>query len=190
MRKKPFLYNFCCLIIVLFVSACSILNQDNTSEMPIEQQPGEPTAEIQPVMTATDPAAPEVTIYLVAIEDSGISGKKIGCDDSLVPVEVHSISILESPWNALETLSRIEADVVNELGLYNALDQSSLELVKFETKDNSLKVYLEGEMMLGGVCDTPRIEEQLYATILQGDQFDQVEIYINGELLEDYLSLK
>jgi len=190
MRKKPFLYNFCCLIIVLFVSACSILNQGNTSEMPIEQQPDDPTAENKPVMTATDPVEPEVTIYLVAVEDSGISGKKIGCDDSLIPVEIITDSILESPWNALETLLRIDANVVSELELYNALDQSNLELVKFETKDNSVEVYIEGEMLLGGVCDTPRVEEQLYATILQGDQFDQVEIYINGELLEDYLSLK
>ena len=185
MKKIPFLYMFCCLIIVLLISACSILNG-----VPIEQPPGEPTAQNQPVMTATEPVDQEVTIYLVAIEDNGQSGKKIGCDDSLVPIVIASESILESPWNALETLLRIEADVVSELGLYNALDQSNLDLVKFETKDNSVKVYLEGEMMLGGVCDNPRVEEQLYATILQDDQFDQIEIYINGELLEDYLSLK
>lgn len=190
MRKNFLLYVISCSILILFISACTMLKPDQPNGTPIEQQPGEPTAEVQPVLTETSLADEEVTIYLVAIEDNGISGKKIGCDDSLVPVEVPSDSSLESPWNAIETLLRVDADVVNDLGLYNALDQSDLELVKFEIRDNFAKVYLEGEMMLGGVCDTPRIEEQLYATIFQGDQFDEVEFYINGELLEDYLSLK
>ena len=44
--------------------------------------------------------------------------------------------------------------------------------------------------MIGGVCDHPRIEEQLYATILQNEQIEEVDIFINGESLQDYLSLK
>jgi hypothetical protein len=199
MRKNTILYLISLFTIIIFVSACSIFNPDETyvtptvepaNEPTAEKPTSEPTNEVQPVATATESEEETVTIYLIAIGDDGNLGEKIGCDDSLVPVEVSSDSLLESPWNALEKLLNIDADFVSELGLYNALDRSNLKLVEFETKDNSIKVYLEGEMMLGGVCDTPRVEEQLYATILQEDRFNQVEIYLNGELLEDFLSLK
>jgi hypothetical protein len=44
--------------------------------------------------------------------------------------------------------------------------------------------------MLGGVCDTPRVEEQILATILQDVQIEEVEVYINDVLLQEALSLK
>jgi hypothetical protein len=47
---------------------------------------------------------------------------------------------------------------------------------------------LSGDLSLGGVCDTPRLRQQLRQTLLQFPQVDQVELFINGEPLEDVLS--
>ena len=194
MKKLTFLSFLFCTFIILSLSACTMLRPESSNNPPSDPQPGEPTAESE--LVVTDPPSSEsdskgkITIYLVEIEDVGISGKKIGCDDSLIPVEVPTNSTLDFPWNAVETLLKLDQDFVSDEGFYNAFYQSDLELVQFELNNRSAQVYLEGVMMLGGVCDTPRIEEQLYATILQSDQIDEVKIYINGELLEEYLSLK
>ena len=131
-----------------------------------------------------------VTIYLIALEDNGQSGKKIGCDDSLIPVVVTSSSDQDSPWDAVQSLLDLKDNYFGESGLYNALYQSNLSLESYQVDGRKAKVYLEGEMMLGGVCDNPRVEEQILSTILQDGLFDDVEVYVNGELLQDVLSLK
>ncbi|MBE0684753.1 MAG: GerMN domain-containing protein, partial [Anaerolineaceae bacterium] len=113
-----------------------------------------------------------------------------GCDDSLIPVEVTIRSDLTSPWSALSALLNLDETYYGESGLYNALHQSDLEIQSYETLEGKAKVYLEGELMLGDVCDTPRVEEQILATILQDGQIKEVEVYINGMILQDVLSLK
>ncbi|HSM24780.1 MAG TPA: hypothetical protein VK856_07970 [Anaerolineaceae bacterium] len=192
MKKHTFLSFLFCTFIILSLSACTMLKPERSNTSPPDPQPGKPTAESELVVTDTPSTESDgkTTIYLVEIEDAGISGKKIGCDDSLIPEEVPTNSTLDFPWNAVETLLKLDQDFVSDEGFYNAFYQSDLELVQFELNNRSAQVYLEGVMMLGGVCDTPRIEEQLYTTILQSDQIDEVKIYINGELLEEYLSLK
>lgn len=190
MRKNHLFCILLSILVVILLPACSIFAEDGSNRPPIDQQPGLPTSEIRPVVTATHPVDQMVTIYVVAVEDKGISGKKIGCDDSLVAIQIESKSILNFPWNAVETLLRLEPADLQESGFYSAFNQSDLTLVKYETQDGLAKVYLEGDLMIGGVCDHPRIEEQLYATILQDNQIEKAEIFINGEKLEEYLSLQ
>jgi len=183
---------FCFIIGVVFVFSlgCNVLQQGVSTPSSLDQQPASPTPRI--VQIEPDPTLSEqtVTIFLVAIEDKGISGIKIGCDDSLIPVEVTIRSDLTSPWSALSALLNLDETYFGESGLYNALHQSDLEIQSYETFEGKTKVYLEGELMLGGVCDTPRVEEQILSTILQGDQVEEVEVYVNGVLLQEVLSLK
>lgn len=192
MRKTTFLSLLSCLLIVYSLSACSIFESDLKNKTPLVQPPDESTPIVELVATKTPSFISDgkVTIYLVAIEDAGVSGKKIGCDDSLVQFELPSTSTLDSPWNAVETLLSLNERYVSNSGFYNAFYQSDLKLVQFEMQDGITKVELEGELIVGGVCDSPRIEEQLYATILQENRIADVEIYIDGEKLEDVLSLK
>ncbi len=190
MRIPHVLRTIVCILFITLFSACSILAGEDTTIPPTEEQSSLPTLESIPVATETAPVKQLVTIYVVALEDSGISGKKIGCNDSLVPIEVQTESSLEFPWNAVEALLSLSPTALEASGLYTPFQQANLELVKYETDDKTAQVYLEGELMIGGVCDHPRIEEQLYATILQSGQIEEVEIFINGESLQDYLSLK
>jgi hypothetical protein len=49
---------------------------------------------------------------------------------------------------------------------------------------------LSGTMMLGGVCDNPRVEAQLEETALQFPTVSQVSVFVNSRPLEEVLSLK
>ncbi len=173
MHRRQTAFCFVIGVVIIFSLGCNILQQGVSTPAPLDQQPASPTpriVEIEPDTTISDQT---VTIFLVAIEDSGISGKKIGCDDSLVPVEVTIRSDLISPWSALSALLNLDQTYYGESGLYNALHQSDLEIQSYETHEGKATVYLEGELMLGGVCDNPRVEEQILATILQDGQIEE-----------------
>jgi hypothetical protein len=190
MHRRQAAFRFVIGVVIIFILGCNVLQQGVSTPSLMDQQPADPTpriVQIEPDPTMSDQT---VTIFLVAIEDKGISGIKIGCDDSLIPIEVTIRSDLTSPWNALSALLNLDETYFGESGLYNALHQSDLEIQSYETHGGKAKVYLEGELMLGGVCDNPRVEEQILATILQDGQIDEVEVYINGVLLQEVLSLK
>lgn len=190
MHRRQTAFCFIIGVVIILSLGCNFLEQSVSTPAPLDQQPASPTPRI--VETEPDEAISDqtVTIFLVAIGDNGKSGKKIGCDDSLIPVEVTIRSELKSPWNALSALLNLDETYYGESGLYNALYQSDLEIQSYETHEGKVKVYLEGELMLGGVCDNPRVEEQIFTTILQHGQIQEAEVYINGELLQEVLSLK
>lgn len=154
------------------------------------QQPNQTT--VTPETTGISPqqSPPErtVNIYLVALDDGGASGKEIGCNDSLVPVE-QTITAVQTPLQAaLQELLSLKEQYYGESGLYNALYQSNLQIQEVTITDSTAVIRLTGTMQLGGVCDAPRIENQLKETALQFETVERVSIFINGEPLEAVLS--
>ena len=132
-----------------------------------------------------------VKIFLVAIRDNGVSGKLIGCGDSLVPVEVSITPTLGVLRAALNELFKLEGQqYYGQSGLYNALYQSDLAIADVAVIGGEARIFLTGTLMLGGVCDNPRVKEQLKALALQFNTVERVSIYINDESLEDLLNLK
>jgi LysM repeat protein len=126
-----------------------------------------------------------VTIHLIAVGDSGQSGKEIGCDDSVVPVEV-TISPTNAPLRAsLEKLLSIKDQYYGQSGLYNALYQSDLWVEDAKIVDRHAVVHLAGSENVGGVCDVPRVSAQLQETVLQFSTVDSTTVYVNGALLEN-----
>jgi hypothetical protein len=73
-------------------------------------------------------------------------------------------------------------------GLYNSLYRSNLAVQSVVIADRTAVVRLAGEVQLGGVCDTPRFEGQIRATALQFSTVDAVQVFINGQPIEDVLS--
>jgi hypothetical protein len=171
-------------------------------------QAATPTIAIMPSSTAvpTDPSIPtpvpptadlaaqgldRVKIYLVAVGDNGTSGKLIGCGDSLLPVEVPITPTLGVLRAALNELIKLEGEqYYGQSGLYNALYQSHLSIADVAVIYGEARIFLTGSLTLGGVCDIPRVEEQLKALALQFNTVERVSIFINGEALEDLLNLK
>jgi hypothetical protein len=155
---------------------------------PAATLPAQPTR--TPIPPSPTPTSLTVQIFLVAVGDNGVSGQLIGCGDSLVPVQVeipYSQAVLKA---SLEKLLSLKTQFYGESGLYNALYQSDLQLGSVTLVDGKAVINLTGSMQLGGECDDPRVAAQLDATARQFPSVHAVEIYVNGRLLSDVLSLK
>ncbi|MFA5804814.1 MAG: GerMN domain-containing protein [Melioribacteraceae bacterium] len=126
-----------------------------------------------------------VNIYLVAYEGSNFSGKTIGCNDILAPI-TKNVSVenneVESALN--ELLITKDSEV-----LKNFVKGPSLLVYQVTIANGIADVYLKGDFHISGVCDIPRIKEQLYETAKQFSDIKKVKIYINNETLESYLSV-
>lgn len=203
--------------VLLFISACSntfevgiehsptetLISSASPTEVPAPLVTNAPIATTDsvpsPDMTATTdvqvlPAAPSkqmVKIFVIAVDDKGQSGIPVGCGDSAVPVIVEIPPTQGVLKAALEALLSVKDQYYGQSGLYNALYQSNLQ-VENVSIDNSGKasVYLTGNLIMGGECDTPRVQAQFEQTILQFPTIKTVSIFINGKPLADVLSLK
>lgn len=134
------------------------------------------------------PRITRVSIFLVALEDNGKSGRKIGCGDSLIPV-ARDIQATTAPLrSALEELLSLKSQTLGESGLYNALYQSQLIVEKAVITDGTAQVSLRGMYTLGGTCDTPRFSEQLKETVLQFSNVQEAVILLNGKDIDEVLS--
>ena len=129
-----------------------------------------------------------ISIYLVAVDDEGKSGTKIGCGDSLIPV-VREVTPTKAVLQAsLTQLFSLNDQYYGESGLYNALYRSDLEVVSAVIENGKATIRLSGQLSLGGVCDNPRVEGQIRATAEQFESVQAVDIFLNGQPLEESLS--
>jgi len=149
-----------------------------------------PTATVIPPTvppTATS-ATTRVRIFLIALNDDGQSGKKVGCGDSVVGVDRVIPATQGLLRAALEQLLSLTDQYYGQSGLYNALYQSSLKVESVTIAAGKATVRLTGQLKLGGVCDNPRVEAQLRETALQFSTITGVVITVNGVPLEQLLS--
>lgn len=146
----------------------------------------EPTARPLPSPTGTM----KIKLFFIALDDKGKSGKKIGCDDSIVAVE-RLIPITTAPLTAaLRELFSFRDAQIGQAGLYNALAQSSLKIESVAMIGDRAEIQLSGALKLGGVCDNPRVDAQIKETALQFSTIKSVSVTINGTPLEKILSEK
>jgi hypothetical protein len=146
-----------------------------------------------PTLTFTPPAAPQsgdmtLKIFLVAINDNGSSGKKIGCNDSLVGVDVQVPRTQAVLRAALTQLLALKDRDYGQSGLVNALYQSDLSIQSLAIQNGEAILQLSGKLSSGGVCDDPRIIGQLEQTALQFSTVQSVTIFVNGKKIQDLLS--
>lgn len=122
-------------------------------------------------------------IHLISLNDGG----PLGCGDTLVPVTVEVPETRAILRATLERLLSIKSQYYGQSGLYNALYQSQLTLDDVRIDNRVATIRLSGQVVLGGVCDTPRVQAQLERAALQFSTVDQVRVYVNGVLLQDVL---
>jgi hypothetical protein len=168
-------------------TATSLVTLDPASTSPIPNE----LAPSATLLAAPSAAAgiDRVNIFLVALEDNGKSGDKIGCGDSIVAVE-RQIAPTQAPLRAaLDELLTLHDQYLGESGLYNALYQSTLIIGDITIDEiGKAAIYLSGTLLSGGTCDAPRITAQVTYTARQFSTVKEVEIYINGTLLQELLS--
>lgn len=150
-----------------------------------------------PTVNATSTRAPvpttgmmRVKLFLVAVDDGGKSGKKIGCNDSIVWAE-RPIPTTSAPLTAaLKELLGLKEQHYGQSGLYNALYQSNLKLAGVTITNGKATINLTGTLNLGGTCDAPRVAAQIQETALQFSTVSSVAVFLNGVPLEQVLSQK
>jgi spore germination protein GerM len=128
----------------------------------------------------------QVKIYLVALNDAGKSGKKIGCDDSLVAV-TRTISATAAPLKAAlqELLSSPHASD-GELGNY--VFGPNLKVKSVSISRGTATIRFSGEISVAGICDEPRITEQIEATAKQFPTVKRVKVYVGNQTLRYAIS--
>lgn len=130
----------------------------------------------------------EVKLFLIAVDDAGRLGKKIGCDDSVVAV-TRELRPTRTPLRAaIEELLRFPRSYGSKPELYNALYQAELRLESISIRRDVARLNFAGQLVTGGVCDSPRVQAQLEETALQFPTVKKVRVFINGTPLSEYLS--
>lgn len=143
-----------------------------------------------PVTSANPTNTPNPTLVqipLVSLSNKVSQPKTFGCGDSIVFMEMDTTKAdLKSAFEKLFSLGDSDVDQ----NLYNALSSSDLKFDRLEQSAEGTKIYLTGDLSLAGVCDNPRVSQQLIQTAQQNSTADNVEIFINNKKLEEVLSLK
>jgi len=145
---------------------------------------------VHPEQPPQPPEVNQVQLYFIALGDQGQSGPEVGCGDSVVGVTVDIEPTTAPLTAAFERLLAMDEEYYGQSGLYNALAESDLSLDGATVENGQARIYLTGAVRIGGTCEGPRVAAQIRQT---ADQFSTVEesiVYINGERLEDIVSLR
>lgn len=194
------------VLILISIAACNGTLEFGLEHPPVDVPVVDAISTSTPVLVSTDtmlPLAPVVTpvptdapvahtvqIFLIAVDDNGQSGSLVGCGDSAVSVQVQTPPTSQVLQAALEALLSMKDQFYGQSGLYNALYQSDLKVDSIKIVAGKASVYLSGTLLMGGECDTPRVQAQLEQTVLQFPTVTEADIFINGKPLADVLSLK
>ena len=192
--NKLILFVFGMIILFGTILVLGILNFGKTSETQVNEKrkvPGKESVEIRDSFkpSSTGPEDTQIiSLYLVSLGDEGVAGEEFGCEDSLVSVDRQVVSgeksLIET---AVKELISINPDKELNSDLYNAFSNSRLKVESVTVENGMATIRLNGELKLGGVCDNPRIKEQLRRTVLQFSSVNDINIFINEETLDDIL---
>lgn len=122
-----------------------------------------------------------VKVFLVAVDDNGKSGKKIGCNDSLVAVERDVTSTYAPLRAALEELLSIPQKFDDKLGNY--VFGPDLKLRSATIKRGTATIRFSGAISVAGICDEPRITEQILGTAMQFRTVKRVNVFVGNKTL-------
>ena len=133
-----------------------------------------------------------IRVYLVALDDRGRSGRRIGCDDSLVSVR-RSIRATAAPLRAAiqELLAMPEENTYAGRQLHNFWSSARADNLRLESvaiTRGVATIRFSGAVPVAGVCDEPRIISQIEATARQFPTVRRVRIFLGGVPLRQAVS--
>ena len=132
-------------------------------------------------------ASTNVKVYLVAVGDNGKRGKKIGCEDSLVPV-TRTVAKTPAPLKAaIEELLSMPSESTDAPGLQNFWKGRNLRLQSVSIQQHTATIHISGEVFVAGICDEPRIIGQIEETARQFPTVKRVKVFIGKQTLAEAL---
>jgi hypothetical protein len=150
-----------------------------------------PAVKTTPTITPTVPrGSMRVQIFMIAQNDNGKAGKKIGCGDSIVAVDRIIPSTTAPLTAALKELFSLHEQNYGQSGLANALYHSNLKIDSINLVNLKAIINLSGKITLGGECDSPRAAAQIKETALQFSTVKDVVVNVNNVSLDQILSGK
>lgn len=165
-------------------SASNTTSNTNPQAQPAATTPTTTTGSSSVADSNAPPIVEEVDVYLVAVGDKGNKGIKIGCDDSLVGI-VRKIKPTVAPLRAaIEELLSIPHEYSKELGNYWRGKDLKLKDVKIAEGVATIHITGEGPFV-GGICDEPRITEQIENTAMQFSSVNSVKVFVNDKPLAE-----
>lgn len=184
--KKWVGYTF---LLIALLMACTSSPEFKVTKTKMETLPTDMIETVQAPMITVAPPGDMLQIPLIAIGDNGVSGMKIGCDDSLVMVDRPFIGP-DALVQAYSDLLGIREREYGQSGLYDPLYQSTLTVKEIYVREGVAYVYLLGTFMMGGECDIPRVQAKLEQTALQFPEVSLVQVFVNDKTLAEAISLK
>ena len=127
-----------------------------------------------------------VNVYLIALDDAGRTGKRIGCNDSVVAAARPVAPTTNALKASIETLLTAP-EQSGSPALYNALAQSALAVDGIARERGLITLRLKGEIRLRATCDAPRVRAQIVETARQFTDVKGVIVYVNGRPLNELL---
>jgi Sporulation and spore germination len=129
------------------------------------------------------PQRREVKVYLVALDDDGRSGKKIGCGDSLVAVTRPVGRLRATLRGAIQELLLVPHEY--DARLKNFWRGRNLRVRSVSVNRGGVAtIHIAGAgPQVAGVCDQPRIESQIEETAKQFPNVRRVRVFVNGRTL-------
>jgi len=128
-------------------------------------------------------------IALVVLDGSALTAKTegdlFGCNDKII------FKNIEGEYNLKQLLEKMfsfsEYDETEDF--YNVFQNSDLKVENLGIENRVLIVELFGELMMGGMCDNPRVSAQIDRTVrlFYPDFIGEIQILINGEDLSQFL---
>jgi hypothetical protein len=126
-----------------------------------------------------------IMIYLVAVGDNGKTGKKIGCDDSLIAI-TRNIKKTAAPLTAaIRELLLTPEHPEGTPKLENFWKGNNLKVRSVSLVNGTATIRLSGQVFVAGVCDEPRIQSQIEATARQFRNVKRVKVFIGKQTLAD-----
>jgi hypothetical protein len=126
-----------------------------------------------------------IKIYLVALGDNGKTGKKIGCDDSLIAV-TRDIKKTNAPLTAaIAELLQTPQHPEGSPNLENFWKGNNLKVKSISLVNGTATIRLSGRVFVAGVCDEPRIQSQIEATARQFRTVKNVRVFLGKQTLAD-----
>ena len=124
----------------------------------------------------------------------GIDGVTIGCSDTLVTIDTVPIETADREDHVTQAIQFLLNDsqyyhgspsVTNSLTLSETLELSSVDVSR-----SSVEIELTGNVEVRGECEAYRIQAQMYATVANTADVDDVSITVDGTELDDVLGLE
>lgn len=186
MSPRPLL---AALLLTIGLSACSFgMNATETEKRPATPSVPVPNAANVPRATSFAPVVegePNMLatahIAVILYEGAGTVGYDVGCGDAVLlidrPAEVGDSSLDQALRTLLATPASVEAEGTTYA---NTLGGTSLLLESATIENGVATIRFTGNLMFGGMCDSPRVEAQIEHTVLQFPEVESYVVELNG----------